>query len=638
MGLGAGRGNLFRPMNRHKIMFSRDGKRAIETLNPRQRTAVTFTGGPLLILAGPGSGKTRALTCRAAYLILEKGVSPENILLLTFTNKAAEEMKKRIKRLLTDHRPQTTVHGNQPRTLNLERVPYAGTFHSFCARILRRHGHYSDWPPNFLIYDEDDSKSALRQILKKLNLSSKEFSPGFVLALISGAKNELLGPEEYAKIAEGPRQETAAEIYPLYQKLLKKANALDFDDLLSETVKLFTNHPKLLESYQTTYQYILIDEYHDTNHAQYELTKLLAKGRQNLTVVADCSQSIYSFRGADFTNVLKLKHDFPRLSVIYLEENYRSTKKILAAASSLIAHNRTHPVLKLHTQNEEGEKIGVFEALDEREEARFILATLTTLTSPAAVLYRTNTQSRPLEEVFIKAKIPYILVGGFRFYERQEIKDLLAYLRLLVHPQDPVSILRAEKIGRKRLDKFLSFAKTIKQPQEIPTLTLLDQLLENTAYLSLYDPKNEEDLARLDSARQARLENIKEFRSVAHEFPKINDFLENAALMQKENGETKSLLGEKPTVYLMTLHSAKGLEFSTVFIVGLEEGLLPHSRSLTNNLELEEERRLFYVGITRAQQRLYFSFARRRLYFGRHSPQIPSRFLAEIPKDLLEII
>lgn len=593
----------------------------LSDLNPQQRNAVTFTDGPLLILAGPGSGKTRALTYRAAFLILEKGVPAENVLLLTFTNKAADEMKERIKKLLTVHSSQFTA-------------PYAGTFHSFCARILRRHGHYLGWPPNFLIYDEDDSKSALRQILKKLNLSPKEFSPGFVLALISGAKNELLGPEEYAKIVQGPRQETAAKIYPLYQKLLKEASALDFDDLLLETVKLFINHSKVLESYQTTYKYILIDEYHDTNHAQYELTKLLAKGRQNLTVVADCSQSIYSFRGADFTNVLKLKHDFPRLSVISLEENYRSTKNILAAASSLIAHNRSHPVLKLHTQNEEGEKIGVFEAQNEKEEADFIVQNLTSIlhttyyipNTNTAVLYRTNAQSRPLEEAFIKAKVPYILVGGFRFYERQEIKDLLAYLRLLVNPQDSVSVLRAEKLGRKRFAQFLSFAKTQKQPQEIPTLTLLDRLLETTAYLSLYDPKNEEDLARL--------ENIKELRSVAQEFPKISDFLENAVLMSRETESRLAGQKEKPPIFLMTLHSAKGLEFSTVFIIGLEEGLLPHSRSLTNNLELEEERRLFYVGITRAQQRLYFSFARRRLYFGQHSLQSPSRFLAEIPEEL----
>ena len=619
----------------------------LSDLNPQQRNAVTFTGGPLLILAGPGSGKTRALTYRAAFLILEKGVPAENVLLLTFTNKAAEEMKERIGKLLAPKQVRVTrggePHGRGPSVVTwwkgrgaAERQdphrngPFAGTFHSFCARTLRRHGHYSGWPPNFLIYDEDDSKSALRQILKKLNLSPKEFSPGFVLALISSAKNELLGPEEYAKIAEGPRQETAAKIYFLYQKLLKEANALDFDDLLSETIKLFTNNPKVLEIYQTTYQYILIDEYHDTNHAQYELTTLLAKSRQNLTVVADCSQSIYSFRGADFTNVLKLKHDFPRLSVIYLEENYRSTKKILDAASSLIAHNRSHPVLKLHTQNEEGEKIGVFEAGDEREEARFILDSLATLIAPAAVLYRTNAQSRPLEEAFIKAKVPYILVGGFRFYERQEIKDLLAYLRLLVNPKDSVSILRAEKIGRKRFNKFLSFAKTIKQPEKNSTLTLLDRLLETTAYLSLYDPKNEEGLARL--------ENIKELRSVAREFPKINDFLENAVLMSRDTESRSAGRGKKPTVYLMTLHSAKGLEFSSVFIVGLEEGLLPHSRSLTNNLELEEERRLFYVGITRTQQRLYFSFARRRLYFGQHSLQSPSRFLAEIPQELLEII
>jgi len=624
-------------------------KSLLSDLNPEQQRAVTYGGGPLLILAGPGSGKTRALTYRAAYLILEKGVPAENVLLLTFTNKAADEMKSRI-RALMEHGTGNMEH-KSPRILNTppkarlakggtyhipNTLPFAGTFHSFCARVLRREGHRLGWPPNFLIYDEGDSKDAIREVLKKLGLSPKDFNPGSVLATISGAKNELIGPKNYPEIARGRWQEVVALIYSAYQKNLKEAVALDFDDLLTETVGLFKNNPDILEKYRNIYKYILVDEYHDTNHAQYELTKLLVGQEQNLTVVADCSQSIYSFRGADFTNVLRLKTDFSGLATINLEQNYRSTRKILAAAYSVISHNRSHPILKIWTKNKEGELVKLIEAGSEREEAESIVEIINTLYSMPhtpyshfAILYRTNAQSRSLEEALLERGIPYIIVGGVRFYERKEIKDVIAYLRLLANPKDLVSYKRIEKLGKGRLQKFLEFSpRHSNNINHWSTTEILDRVLRGTDYLEIYDPKNEEDFARL--------ENIKELRSVAAQFPDLNEFLENVALIQREYLPSNRSQQSNNAVTLMTLHAAKGLEFPVVFIVGLEEGLLPHSRSLLSIPELEEERRLFYVGITRAKEKLHLSFTRRRLYFGQRSASMVSRFIGEIPEELLE--
>jgi DNA helicase-2/ATP-dependent DNA helicase PcrA len=598
----------------------------ISFLNPSQQEAVLYGEGPLLILAGAGSGKTRALTYKAAYLISEKKINPEKILLLTFTNKAAEEMKKRIGKILKTN----------CKTQNLN-PPFAGTFHSFCAKILRNDGHRIGIPSNFVIFDENDQVEIIKEAMKKLNISQKPFSPGAFLNSISQTKNELISPLEYPKFARGTFQEQVLRVYPLYQKLLKNQNALDFDDLLVETVKLFQNNQEVLEKYQNRFQYILIDEWQDTNRVQYVLTKLLAQKFRNLCVVGDASQSIYGFRGADFRNLMYLQEDFPDLKIINLEQNYRSTQKILDAAFEVIKHNQSHPILKLWTKNPEGENIKIYEAKNENDEAQFIVKTIKKLSYPlkeCAVLYRTNAQSRVIEEAFLHAGIPYILVGGTKFYERKEIKDVLAFLRFLVNQNDIISYKRIEKLGKKRTEKFLELVKDLKEEEikKANTLKILDRIIKETNYLELYNPQFEEDFYRL--------ENIKELRSVASEFPDLISFLENVSLIQKESLPDNSPKNKDPknAVSLMTAHAAKGLEFSVVFIVGMEEGLFPHSRSLFDLYELEEERRLCYVAITRAKEKLFLSYARKRLYFGTFLENYPSRFIEEIPKNLFEII
>lgn len=601
----------------------------LEDLNLKQQEAVRETGGPILILAGAGSGKTRVLTYKIAYLIAVKGIRPENILALTFTNKAASEMRNRILRLLNyslDPRPYT--------------LPIMGTFHSFCAKILRREGKTIGIPPGFLIYDEADQKELIKEAFKNFDISTKNFNPAAVLATIGQAKNEMITALEYPQYARGYFQETVARIWLEYQRLLKENEALDFDDLLLETVKLFQKNPEVLARYQNQFHYILIDEYQDTNRVQYVLGKLLAGRWRNICVVGDASQSIYSWRGADFRNLMYFKDDFPDLKIFNLEQNYRSTQTILDAAYQIILKNTSHPILKLWTKNPSGEKIKLYEARSEHDEAEFILNAISSYTlspkpytlSNFAILYRTNAQSRVLEETFLRAGLPYILVGGVRFYERREIKDVLAYLRLLANPKDTVSHKRIEKLGKARLQKFLDFSQKSDYSngeKRLPTLEILDEVLAKTGYLELYNPKLEEDLARL--------ENIKELRSVAEEFPDLVNFLENVALVEQEylpdyptqNGERKN------AVTMMTLHAAKGLEFPVVFMVGMEEGLFPHSRSLLDPAELEEERRLCYVGITRAKERLYLTYARRRLFFGQHSQNLVSRFISDLPEHLL---
>lgn len=583
-------------------------------LNPSQQQAVTFAKGPLLILAGAGSGKTRALTHRAAYLILEKEIFSDNILLLTFTNKAAGEMKERIK------------------SLTVKNLPYAGTFHSFCARVLRKEGPLLGIPNNYVIYDDQDQADAVKTVLNKMKLSPKDFKPTSVLSTISAAKNELISELEYGQYARGVWQKTVAEIYLEYQKFLKENQAVDFDDLIFKIVNIFKKFPEILGKYQKKYQYLLVDEYQDTNQAQYVLTKLLAQRYRNLTVVGDASQSIYGWRGANFRNLLNLKNDFPEIRIINLDQNYRSTQTILAAAYNIIKQNTTHPVLKLWTTNDEGEKIAFFEAESEIAEADFVVEKIKQLSANNyvynnfAILYRTNAQSRVLEETFLRAGVPYHLVGGIRFYQRKEIKDVLAYLRLLVNPKEAVSLSRAEKIGKNRLETFWSWRKEIyPQLSQTSTLELLDSAIKAIGYLDLYDPKIEEDLSRL--------ENIKELRSVAQEFPELNTFLENVTLIEQEYKPE-----QKSAVTLMTLHSAKGLEFPVVFMVGMEEGLFPHARALLDNHELEEERRLCYVGITRAKKRIFLTSARKRLFFGQRSMNEISRFVEEIPEEFLELI
>lgn len=604
----------------------------ISSLNPSQQEAVKHKNGPLLILAGAGSGKTRALTHRAAYLIQERRIKPENILLLTFTNKAAEEMKKRVQKLV----------GLLP--------AFAGTFHSFCAKILRADGGHLGISPRFLIFDDQDQLETIKEAMKKLDISTKNLNPSSVLAAISQAKNELVSALEYPQYARGFFQEQVLRIYLVYQKLLKEQQVLDFDDLLFEAVRLFQKNSSVLQKYQNRFQHILVDEWQDTNKAQYILIKLLAFKFRNLCVVGDASQSIYGFRGADFRNLMYLKEDFKDLKIINLEQNYRSTQKILDAAYQVIRHNQSHPVLRLWTKNGEGENIKVYQAQSEIDEAQFIIETIKTYAlnpNPYplrgfAVLYRTNAQSRAIEEAFLHAGIPYVLVGGTRFYERKEVKDILSFLRLLANPKDATSYKRVEKLGKGRLKKFLDLTGKLKnkKTENMTTLETLDSILEDTEYLDLYNPEIEEDLYRL--------ENIKELRSVATEFPNIFEFLENVALIQRESLPSNKPLptshypqltsGDREAVTLMTAHAAKGLEFPVVFMVGMEEGLFPHSRSLFDPLELEEERRLCYVAITRAKEKLFLSHARRRLYFGKHSSNMPSRFLSDIPEYLVDLI
>ncbi len=599
----------------------------LNDLNPQQQAAVTHTDGPVLILAGAGSGKTRVLTYRVAYLIAEKQVPADQILMVTFTNKAANEMKERISKLL---QPFIIHH-------SAFSIPYAGTFHSFCAKVLRREGKHAGIPPGFLIYDEEDQLDAVKEIMKQLDISAKNFKPGSVLHTISEAKNELISAVEYPQYARGYFQETVARVYLAYQKTLKDNEALDFDDLLMATVNLFAKMPEVLGRYQEQYRYVLIDEYQDTNKAQYTLAKQLAGRWHNICVVGDASQSIYRWRGADFRNIVNFTRDFPGVRVFNLEQNYRSTQIILDAAFGVISKNHSHPILKLWTKKTAGEKITLYEARNEHDEALFLAQTILQSGRPFtdfAVLYRTNAQSRVLEEAFLHAGIPYILVGGTRFYERKEIKDVLAYVRLLANPKDTVSYRRIEKLGKGRLKKFLDFADTANKDKkliELTTLELLDQVLDATQYVELYNANVEEEASRL--------ENIKELRSVAMEFPVLRDFLETIALSEEKVKKPKREVypERQRAVTLMTLHAAKGLEFPVVFIVGMEEGLFPHSRSLMDREELEEERRLCYVGITRAKEKLYMTYANRRLFFGTRTQNLVSRFISDIPQDALEL-
>lgn len=621
-------------------------------LNPQQQRATTYDDGLLLILAGAGSGKTKALTYRAAYLILEKHIPAENILLLTFTNKAAGEMKERIQKLLTltTHnsifQPRSAqTHNLQPTTCSLytasnavsRRLPLAGTFHSFCAKVLRADGDLLGIPHNFVIYDETDQTEAIKEVTKRLDLSPKEYKPSSVLNTVSQAKNELISEMEYPQYATGSWQKTVSRIYLEYQKFLRQNQAVDFDDLIFRVIDLFKKFPEVLGKYQNKYRHILVDEYQDTNHAQYVLTKLLVSRYRNLTVVGDAAQSIYSWRGANYRNLVNLKSDFSDLKVINLEQNYRSTQTILEVAYSVICHNTTHPVLKLWTKNEKGEKVYLYEASSEINEAEFIVNQISRYLdkyrlSDFAILYRTNAQSRVLEEIFLHSGIPYILVGGTRFYQRKEIKDILACLRVIANPKDTISSTRIEKLGKTRLEKLLNWQESnSSKSKQLHTLDLFSELLKVTGYLELYNPKDEEDLARL--------ENINELRSVASQFPNLNDFLENVSLVEQETLPDKPISNgnKKEAVTLMTLHASKGLEFPIIFIIGMEEGLFPHSRSLLDKNELEEERRLCYVGITRAKKKVFLTYARRRLYFGQHSANEISRFVQDIPKNLLQI-
>ena len=632
-------------------------------LNKEQQQAVQHTEGPLLILAGAGSGKTKVLTVRIAHL-LAQGVNPYEILAITFTNKAAKEMKSRVEGLVGD----------------VANRIWLSTFHSFCAKFLRFElDNFLGYNSNFTIYDTSDSQAVIKAALKALNLDDKYYPVGAMIAAISDAKNKLLFASDFRKQARDFYQQKVADVYEYYERELRKNNALDFDDLLLVAVKLLQSNEAVLDKYSKRFRYVMIDEYQDTNHAQYLLAKLLASHWKNIAVVGDADQSIYAWRGADIQNILDFEKDYPNCTSIKLEQNYRSTKIILDAANAVIENNEGRPKKNLWTDKTEGAKIQHFTAQSEHEEAAFIGDTIAKKHDihgvpygDMAILYRTNAQSRVLEEALIKRALPYTMVGGTKFYDRKEIKDVLAYLRVLYNPFDDLSLLRIinvpkRSIGATTVAKLQDYARangtslfmtltqlhlvdTIKgktkekleefgiliftlvaEMEDKTVLDILESILDRTGYLAQLEEST-------DPQDQARVENIGELLSVAKDFQDTNptgtveDFLEQVALVN----DVDSFEQEESKVTLMTLHAAKGLEFPIVFLGGLEEGLFPHSRTLMNPEEIEEERRLAYVGITRAEKELYISNATTRTVFGRTSSYLPSRFIDEIPEELVD--
>lgn len=632
-------------------------------LNKEQQQAVQHTEGPLLILAGAGSGKTKVLTVRIAHL-LAQGVNPYEILAITFTNKAAKEMKSRVEGLVGD----------------VANRIWLSTFHSFCAKFLRFEiDRFLGYNSNFTIYDTSDSQAVIKAALKALNLDDKYYPVGAMIAAISDAKNQLLFASDFRKQARDFYQQKVADVYEYYERELRKNNALDFDDLLLVAVKLLQSNAAVLDKYSHRFRYVMIDEYQDTNHAQYLLAKLLASHWKNIAVVGDADQSIYAWRGADIQNILDFEKDYPNCTSIKLEQNYRSTKIILDAANAVIDNNEGRPEKNLWTDKMEGAKIQHFTAQSEHEEAAFIGDTIAKKHDiydvpygDMAILYRTNAQSRVLEEALIKRALPYTMVGGTKFYDRKEIKDVLAYLRVLYNPFDDLSLLRIinvpkRSIGATTVAKLQEYARAngtslfmtltqlhlidsimgktkekleefgiliftlVSEMENRTVLDILESILDRTGYLAQLEEST-------DPQDQARAENIGELLSVAKDFQDTNpsgtveDFLEQVALVN----DVDSFEQEEAKVTLMTLHAAKGLEFPIVFLCGLEEGLFPHSRTLMNPEEIEEERRLAYVGITRAEKELYISNATTRTVFGRTSSYLPSRFIDEIPEELVD--
>jgi DNA helicase-2/ATP-dependent DNA helicase PcrA len=593
----------------------------LNELNSEQRRAVLHQNGPAIVLAGAGSGKTRVLTTRVAYLIKEKKVPANQIFLVTFTNKAAAEMKKRV----LDFTGQN--------------LAYSGTFHSLAAKILRLEagrGNLTKFAlnANFTIYDSDDQLSLIKNIYKVNGFDPATFKPQVVKAKISSAKNELIDPVDFKDLAKDSLALFTAKVYKSYQKRLRDENALDFDDLLVVTYQLLLENETLRKKYQTHFQHVLVDEFQDTNKVQYFLTKLLSDEQRNLFVVGDFSQSIYAWRGADYRNLERLSSDFPEITEYRLERNYRSTQNILDAATSVISNNQSHPILELWTDQTSLEKLEVYETSSGELEAEKVAAIIkdkyAKQLQDVVILYRTNVQSRAFEEAFMRRQLPYQIIGGTKFYERSEIKDLLSYLRLCFNRLDSPSLERAQKIGKRRLEKFLLWLeKTPPATLENPS-SCLQGILETTLYLDKYDQKDPEDVVRLD--------NIQELFNVASHFDNTLLLLENIALVQDgylANEKLDQTTEHKIT--LMSLHSVKGLEFPIVFMVGMEEGLLPHSRAILEAHEIEEERRLCYVGITRAKEKLYFSYARTRFTYGYSSNCLPSRFLGEIDSKLLQL-
>jgi DNA helicase II / ATP-dependent DNA helicase PcrA len=592
----------------------------LSKLNNQQTKAVQHEQGPAVVLAGAGSGKTTVLTTRVAWLIAQQNVSPFNILVVTFTNKAAKEIKERIFTNTRHH------------------IPWSGTFHSLCAKILRIDGQSVGLSQNFTIYDAQDQLTLIKQIYKDHNLDNDEFNSKATLSAISNAKNELLTPEKYIDLSRGYFQEHVGRVYKLYQRELNKAGAVDFDDLLNKTLTLLKTNSEVRQKYQDQFQHVLVDEYQDTNKAQYQLTKLFSEPHDNLFVVGDFCQSIYAWRGADYRNMITLKKSFKKIKEYRLEQNYRSNQTILDAATQVISQNTTHPILELWTESPAGNKITYFEANSSDTEAREVVNFIRQHKNKhsldeIAILYRTNAQSRAFEEALINAGVPYRLIGGTKFYARKEIKDVVAYLRYAINRNDLVSYQRILKLGVRRLKEIDEWLKDhpIKHLLQKNPAELLKTILEVTYYLDKYKRETEENLDRKA--------NVEELVSVATRFETADQFLENIALIQdNEFADDELNNSQQEQVNLMSLHSAKGLEFEVVFLVGMEEGLLPHSRSLLDNDQMEEERRLCYVGITRAKSKLYLTCARSRYQYGTSTSCVVSRFIEDIPADLIEAV
>lgn len=625
-------------------------KDILKDLNQKQQEAVTTTEGPVLILAGPGSGKTRVLTHRLAYLI-QKGLSPNNILAVTFTNKAANEMKMRVKKLLNSKFS----------------APFIGTFHAFCLRILKKEINRLKHKRTFVIYDETDQLKLIKNIIKKLDINKEQFQAKKVISTISSLKSEVIDYKTYKDAAQEYFEKTISKLYETYQKELKKNNALDFDDLIMMTVQIFKDFPEVLEKYQERFKYILVDEYQDTNPAQYQLIKLLAEKYKNICCVGDDSQAIYGFRGADFRNILNFEKDFPEAKVITLDQNYRSTQNILDAASQIINKNVYQKPKKLWTENPAGPPISIIGTWNEKAEATLIAEKIKELSKQGfklnnfTIFYRTNAQSRAMEEIFIRHNIPYKLVGAVKFYQRKEIKDIIAYLkfidnndlisleRIINTPSRGIGKITLNKIASQGLDKIAKtnqevkkFCNLIKKIKKIvlekPLSKAISFILEQIKYQDYLKKLYGDNLIRENIPEdEARWENIEELLRVSKDYDKLKplkglkEFLEKTALFS----ETDEIEEQKEVVYLMTLHTAKGLEFPIVFIIGCEEGILPHSKSLLNPLDIEEERRLFYVGITRSKGQLYLLFSQTRSGWANKEANPPSRFLAEIPEELI---
>lgn len=638
----------------------------IKGLNKQQQEAVKHTEGPLLIMAGAGSGKTRVLTHRIAYLMEEKGISPRNILAITFTNKAAREMKDRVSKLVG------------PEAINM----WVSTFHSMCVRILRRDIDRIGYSRNFTILDSGDQLSVVKQVLKDLNIDTKQFEPRAMQGQISSAKNELVTAEEFSNKAGNFYDRQVARVYEGYEKVLRKNQSLDFDDLIMQTIHLFKRVPEVLEYYQRRFQYIHVDEYQDTNRAQYTLVKQLANRFQNLCVVGDSDQSIYRWRGADITNILTFEKDYPAAKTVFLEQNYRSTKSILEAANKVIANNPGRKPKNLWTENPDGQKINYYQGATEQDEALFITDKIRELIreegyspSDIAILYRTNAQSRAVEDTLMKSGVSYQMVGGMRFYDRKEIKDMIAYLRLITNPDDDLSFERVVNepkrgIGKTSIERLRAYAaengmsfyqavevvdftgvpkkaaqalaqfgdliKSLNQQQEFLTATdMVQQVLERSGYEEML--KNERTIES-----QSRLENLEEFMTVTKDFEATSEdktliaFLTDLALIADIDRVDEEDPDNQEKVTLMTLHAAKGLEFPVVFLIGMEENVFPHSRAMFDDEEMEEERRLAYVGITRAEKQLFLTNAKMRTLYGRTNMNPVSRFINEIPEELID--